>query len=233
MTCKSVRRVGLTTHTHHVRHTHHMQHTHDMRATWHIHTRLQRLAHSYMQAQSFFFTHTHHMQHAHHILLPLYFAVAAIGSAFVPVVNAFFVMAIALLLFSMFGVDLFKHVRSVRVHRPVAFHVRHVHVVYVPVYVCARQDLCVCVCVHVCSMFGVHLLKHYSCVVCVSLLEPRDLHARTHACPHARTHERTHSRTHARVHARTSTAPTNLGAFRNRPSPCSRSLFLQDLSLAL
>ena len=54
------------------------------------------------------------MQHAHHILLPLYFAVAAIGSAFVPVVNAFFVMAIALLLFSMFGVDLFKHVRSVR-----------------------------------------------------------------------------------------------------------------------
>jgi hypothetical protein len=78
----------------------------------------------------------------------------------------------------------------------------------------ARFALCVCVrvcvCVHVCSMFGVHLLKHYSCVVCVSLLEPRDLHARTHACPHARTHERTHARTRSRTHVN---SPDKFGRF--------------------
>ena len=59
--------------------------------------------------------------------------------------------------------DLFKHVRSVRVHRPVAFHVRHVHVVYVPVYVCARQDVCVCVCVCVRACVCV-----CTCVACLA-----------------------------------------------------------------
>ena len=78
------------------------------------------------------------------------------------------------------------------------------------VCVCVCVRACVRVCVHVCSMFGVHLLKHYSCVVCVSLLEPRDLHARTHACPHARTHERTHARTRSRTHVN---SPDKFGRF--------------------